>query len=144
MAENKMLPPRIPPELIRRARDLRREMTFPEQKLWSRLSGRQFLGLKFRKQHPITPFIADFYCAELKLVIEVDGASHEDAEYDAWRTTVMEKKGLTVFRVTNDDIVEDVDDVVERFAQFVKSKWDVSTCKERTLPRPSLRGRGEE
>ena len=108
------------------------------------MNNRQLLDLKFREQHPIEPFIADFYCAQLKLVIEVDGASHEDLEYDAWRTKELEKDGFSVFRVTNDDIVEDIDGVIERLTEFVKTKWDVPSKNEEPSPAPPEEGGEKE
>jgi very-short-patch-repair endonuclease len=60
------------------ARELRRGMTVPEIKLWGWLRGRRVRGAKFRRQHPIGPFIADFYCAEVGLVVELDGGMHDD------------------------------------------------------------------
>ena len=104
---------RVPVEMTRRARLLRREATFPERLLWSRLRGGRAGGLKFRRQHPFGPYIADFYCAALQLVIEVDGRTHIGrAEADERRTRYLEKRGLRVLRFTNDDVIRDVDAVV--------------------------------
>ncbi len=68
--------PPLPTDLKERSRDLRRNTTVPEQKLWAILRSRQLAGLKFRRQVVIGPFIVDFYCEAAKLVVEVDGESH--------------------------------------------------------------------
>lgn len=70
---------------IETARRLRRDMTWPEKQFWSRVKASQFLSLKFRKQHPMGPFVVDFYCASVRLVVEIDGASQVDTEADAGR-----------------------------------------------------------
>ena len=135
-----MSSPRIPQKLLQRARDLRRDMTFPEKLLWGRLKGRQVLGLKFRKQHPIEPFIVVFYCAERRLVIEVDGASHDDPDYDEWRTGWLENAGYRVVRYTNDDVIENVDAVVEYICEIVRGlKRQMPPS-----PGPSLQSQGGE
>jgi len=98
-----------------RAKALRRNMTEPEIMLWSRLKGKQLHGWQFRRQHPIGSYIADFACPKLKLVIEVDGATHsEDREiaYDERRTQFLESRGWSVHRIWNDDIYEDLEAVV--------------------------------
>ncbi len=106
------------PDCTAKARSLRRETTPLERILWSLLRAGQIGGLKFRRQHPIGPFVADFYCHEAQLIVELDGMSHEDrAEYDARRTKYFEDLGLHVFRVTNDDIREDSEVVARGIAQ---------------------------
>jgi very-short-patch-repair endonuclease len=82
------------------------------------LRGGRFGGLKFRRQHPIGPFTVDFYCDEINLVVEVDGASHEDrAEHDRKRTEYLEQHGLRVFRVTNADVMADAEAVMRGIAK---------------------------
>ena len=101
------------PDAIARARGLRRDATFPERLLWSRLRGRQLAGMKFRRQHAIGPFITDFYCDEARLVVEVDGMSHDRrAKADKQRSAFLRQEGFRIFRVTNDDVLEDVDVVL--------------------------------
>lgn len=98
-----------------RRRDLRHNMPEPERRLWNRLRGKQ-LGVKFRRQHGIGPYIADFYCPERKLVIELDGDSHASAEaqqYDAKRNAYMNSVGLTVLRFTNSQVMTELDAVVD-------------------------------
>jgi very-short-patch-repair endonuclease len=93
------------PDFIReRAKLLRRTMTRPERTLWSLLR-RNEQGLHFRRQHPIGPFILDFYCAAAKLCVEVDGPVHDDrAASDARRTGWLQSEGIRVLRFTAQDI----------------------------------------
>lgn len=93
-----------------RAKQLRKSLTISEQRLWNWLRKRTFLGFKFRRQAPIGHFVADFYCPELKLVIEVDGRHHETidmSEYDSERTLYLRGRGVEVVRVTNELIARD-------------------------------------
>ena len=84
----------LPPLLIQRARELRRERIPAETKLWQCLRNRQLGGFKFRRNQPIPPFIADFYCAERQLIVELDGGSHERrTEYDESRTVRLSATG---------------------------------------------------
>lgn len=87
------------PDFIRdRAKELRRGMTAPERLLWAMLRRNQ-LGLHFRRQHPVGPFILDFYCASAKLCVEVDGPVHDEQhEADARRTAWLAKEGIRVPR----------------------------------------------
>jgi len=82
--------------------------------LWGWLRGRGLGGLKFRRQHPIGPFVADFYCAAATLVVEVDGDTHgERVAYDARRTEWLLQQGYEVIRVSNDDVYQRLDVVLE-------------------------------
>jgi very-short-patch-repair endonuclease len=104
----------MPPEQLERARHLRRDATVPERLLWSRLRDGQLAGLKFRRQHTIGPFIADFYCHEFQLVIELDGDSHIGrARYDNSRTAYFHDAGIRLLRIANDDVIADIDEVLE-------------------------------
>jgi very-short-patch-repair endonuclease len=106
-------PNRISPAIRARARELRQPQTPAERVLWSRLRNRQ-LGYKFRRQHPIGCYIVDFYCAERKLAIEIDGDSHaEQVEYDAERTAWLAEQGVRVVRFTNRQVHRQTDDVLE-------------------------------
>jgi very-short-patch-repair endonuclease len=93
------------PDFIReRARDMRRAMTQPERTLWSLLR-RNELGLHFRRQHPIGPYILDFYCARAKLAIEVDGPAHDDRHArDERRTAWLSSEGVRVLRFSAADV----------------------------------------
>ncbi len=91
------------------ARRLRREMSYPEVLLWQRMRGRA-LGHKFRKQHPIGQYVVDFCCLSARLVVEVDGASHDGdrAAYDEARDSFIRENGFRVLRVTAVDVARDV------------------------------------
>ena len=89
------------PAILRLARDHRHPLTPAEARLWARVRNHG-LGFKIRRQHPIWRFIADFYCTEAKLVIEIDGDSHtepDQEEYDSARTVWLEERGHKVIRV---------------------------------------------
>ncbi len=96
-----------------RARTLRQNSTYPEQLLWVRLRAGRLAGLKFRRQYPVGPFVADFYCHEMRLIIELDGNSHAGhATYDRDRTEYIEKYSIRVIRFGNDDVLNDLDAVL--------------------------------
>jgi very-short-patch-repair endonuclease len=104
----------------RTARDLRRHMTDAERLLWYFLRAGRFLGCKFRRQHPIGPFIADFACVERRLVIEADGGQHADPASDARRTRWIESEGWHVVRFWNDDIMRRTDDVLHEIRRVIE------------------------
>src|SRR5436190_12475565 len=88
-------------------RALRREATDAEALLWSHLRARRLQGFKFRRQHPCGPYIIDFFCAERRVAIELDGGQHFEAAalaYDQRRTGFLALRGLTVMRFTNDQL----------------------------------------
>jgi very-short-patch-repair endonuclease len=92
------------------ARQLRRTATPAERHAWTLLRNRRLLGLKFRRQHVLHGFIVDFYCAQLRLVLELDGGGHRDAaqaSYDAARTTWLRAHGYRVVRISNCDLTLD-------------------------------------
>src|SRR5258708_11003489 len=96
------------------ARYLRRQQTVSEFTLWRILRGRQFVGLKFRRQQPIGPFIADFYCPRAKLIIELDGGHHQkQVEYDESRTLYLERQGYRVLRFWGNDLMLNEDGVIQ-------------------------------
>ena len=95
-----------------RARQLRADASKPESLLWLALRNRSVAGLKFRRQFPMGSYVVDFICLESRLVVELDGESHEGrVEYDAQRTRYIESLGYRVFRVTNDEVLQDVESV---------------------------------
>ena len=101
--------PHVPIITTQRAKSLRRNETFTEKKLWEILKNRGYENLKFRRQFPIHPYIADFYCHDLRLVIELDGITHETAEkkaYDARRNAMMKKAGFRIIRISDTDFIE--------------------------------------
>lgn len=95
------------PNIVRRAREGRHAPTDAERKLWSLLRGRRLGQAKFRRQHPIGPYVVDFACLAQRLVIEVDGLSHiqpEQAAFDAQRTAFLQNAGWRVLRIPNDEV----------------------------------------
>ncbi|MFY9822098.1 MAG: DUF559 domain-containing protein [Thermoanaerobaculia bacterium] len=95
-----------------RAKRLRRICTPTEEALWEHLRDRKLLGLKFRRQVPIGPYVADFYCYELKLVLELDGSIHEEGSqisHDMNRDANLEALGFRVLRFTNRDVRDRLD-----------------------------------
>jgi very-short-patch-repair endonuclease len=112
---------RFHPAILARARELRRPLTPPEQKLWQQLRNKQLHGLKFRRQHPFDRFILDFYCPQRQLVIELDGHHHtepEQRQYDEARTDWLEAQGLRVVRFSNREVEENLAGVLEIIAQI--------------------------
>jgi very-short-patch-repair endonuclease len=111
------------PSLFRLAKELRKNETEAEKILWSRLNRNQILGQQFRRQHPINVFIADFFCARLKLVIEVDGSIHEITEYqihDEGRSDLFNDLGIIVIRFTNEQILDEIDTTVSEIENIVR------------------------
>jgi very-short-patch-repair endonuclease len=100
---------RSDPQTMHRAGELRRELTPAEKKLWAHLRERQFNGIKFRKQHALGRFIADFISIKSRLIIELDGSQHLDqAQYDVERTRYFESKGYQVLRFWNHQVMNDM------------------------------------
>ena len=100
-----------PATLVDRARDLRADATLPERLLWTRLSGRQLDGLKFRRQHPLDPYVLDFYCAEAKLAVEIDGEAHADpgrAAQDRRRDAYLLDRGVRTLRIPARQVLDDI------------------------------------
>ena len=97
---------RFHPIILQRAREMRHPQTPVEATVWRHIRNR-VLGYKFRRQHPIERLIIDFYCAELKLCVEIDGDTHlekDQQDYDAARTEYLESIGCKVIRCTNEDV----------------------------------------
>jgi very-short-patch-repair endonuclease len=103
------------PAIHEKAKELRASMTPSEKILWGRLRQLREKGFIFRRQHPMLKFIADFYCHQAHLVVEVDGGIHEDtdrAAYDVGRTAEMSAYGVQVIRFTNEQVQQNVDEVI--------------------------------
>ena len=116
--------------LLANARDLRKSMTEEERKLWRGLRYEQ-LGVKFRRQAPRTPYIADFLCHSPKLVVELDGGQHsEQVEYDRARTIWLQGEGFTVLRFWNFEVNKDLDGVIDVIRRYVDV---LSESESRTL-----------
>ena len=111
-------------QVFQKAKLLRKSMTPAEKQLWSLLQNRKLLGFKFRRQHPISNYIADFYCHELKLIIELDGGIHNEigqAEYDEGRTYVLQEFGIRVLRINNDELWKNEDYVLDRIESEIRN-----------------------
>ncbi|MEE9433082.1 MAG: DUF559 domain-containing protein [Sphingorhabdus sp.] len=108
----------------KRARQLRQEASLPEALLWQRLKAGP-VGLKFRRQHPSGPYIADFYCHKAKLIVEVDGIAHDvgdnpqqDLKRDAW----FAERKLEVIRIPAKEVLQDVDRTAQSIVEYAAGK----------------------
>lgn len=125
------------PEAIGSARKLRRQMSLPEGLLWRQLRQRPF-GVKFRNQHPIGNLVVDFFCAKARLVVEIDGISHDmgdqperDRRRDAW----LRAQGLQVVRVAAVDVLADPVAVAESLAALCIAAPPPSALRVATSPK---------
>ncbi|OQW79331.1 MAG: hypothetical protein BVN32_03315 [Proteobacteria bacterium ST_bin14] len=123
-------------ELHERARQMRNNPTEPEKRLWRNLSNGQLGGWKFRRQQVIGWFIADFVCPAAKLIVEVDGDTH-DADADAARDAALMRRGYRVLRVTNEDVMRNVEGVKVAILRALEHA-------DRPHPNPSPEGEGLE
>ncbi|MFI8033616.1 endonuclease domain-containing protein [Acinetobacter sp. ABJ_C3_5] len=108
-------------QLLEFAKVMRSNATDAEHLMWQLLRAKRFMNLKFRRQHVIAPYIVDFYCHELGLVIELDGSQHatdDGKEYDAERTKFLEALGLSVVRYWNHDVLNQANVVLEDLWQI--------------------------
>lgn len=102
--------------LIEFARKLQQDATDPEALMWGCLRDRRVNKCKFRRQHPIKPYILDFYCADLKLAIELDGGQHNSAEgkqHDKARDVFLRSQGIETLRFTNEEVMNHTDNVMD-------------------------------
>ncbi len=95
-------------------------MTEAEERLWRELRGRRLNGIKFRRQVPLGPFVADFLCAEAMLIVEIDGSQHADSDYDRQRDAELKERGFRVLRFWNDDVLREVDSVCDTIIAYVR------------------------
>ncbi|WP_159516411.1 DUF559 domain-containing protein [Acinetobacter sp. 18QD2AZ41W] len=132
---------KLDPQLLAFAKSMRHTATDAEYLMWQVLRAKRFINLKFRRQHVIAPYIVDFYCHDIGLVIELDGGQHgtDDAkEYDVERTKFLEALGLKLVRYWSHDVLGKTDVVLEDL-------WQVCTelkLKNVKVPSPSGRGLG--
>jgi very-short-patch-repair endonuclease len=126
-------------ETLAKAQRLRGELTDAERKLWSVLRNRRLAGVKFRRQQPIGPFIADFVCQESRLIVEADGGHHAENLADDRRSAFLESKGYRVLRFWNNDILNNLDGVAQLIATALSSPHPARASRE--SPSPS-RGEG--
>jgi len=121
----------------RHARELRSGMTDSERRLWAKLRGEQ-LGVKFRRQHPQGPYIADFACLQPRLIVELDGSQHADRGlYDARRDEFFQAQGFAILRFATDAPFRNMDGVLQVI-------FDQLRVLAGDAPTPSLPQRGRE
>jgi BirA family biotin operon repressor/biotin-[acetyl-CoA-carboxylase] ligase len=108
------------PELLTHARTMRQQPTPAERMLWQALQLKQ-IGRKWRRQAPIGPYIVDFYCADLRLVVEVDGATHADSDRDNLRDAWLRAQGFTILQLWNNDVLGNLPGVLQRIAAYPSS-----------------------
>ncbi|MEZ5460929.1 endonuclease domain-containing protein [Dokdonella sp.] len=131
--ELKGIKPPLPTNTLRNSRNLRSELTDAERKLWSRIRARQLEGVKFRRQHPIPPYIADFCCIERRLIIELDGSQHNQ-RVDEARTRYLARSGWRILRFWDSEVLSQTDAVLEAIRNAVEKSYP--------HPNPSPEGRG--
>ncbi|BBF68965.1 endonuclease domain-containing protein [Sphingomonas bisphenolicum] len=106
---------------LNRARAMRRDPTEPEKRLWSKLRDRQLGGVKFRRQVWLAGFIVDFYAADLRLVIEVDGDDHAAREAaDEKRSLILQREGFRIIRFANADVMRNIEGVLETISMTAR------------------------
>ena len=130
--------------LLKNAKNNRRYMTPAESALWEGLRNKN-LGVKFRRQHPVNAYIPDFVCLEKLLVVEVDGGYHfvgNQQVSDEERTRYLEQNGFEVIRFTNEEVLGNIDGVLERIKEVLKSKEDMIQSEENNPVGTPLLGRG--
>jgi very-short-patch-repair endonuclease len=134
----------LDPALLDLARRLRKELTEPEQLIWALIRNRRLGGFKFRRQHSVGPYVADSYCDEAKLAIELDGGQHntnENRHRDSRRTRFFSEKGICVIRFWNNEMLQDTECVLEGIWHAAMN--GAAANRERPSPQPSPGGRGE-
>ena len=126
-----------------RARELRRDATDAERRLWSALRNRRLRGYRFRRQHSIGDFIVDFACTRHRLIVEADGGQHSDNDADLRRTAWLESEGWRVLRFWNNDALANTDGVVETILRALVSEYThpLPRLRRGSLPLPQC-GRG--
>jgi len=113
--------PPLPTRTLEHAHSLRRSVTDAEHKLWQRLRAGQLNGFKFRRQHPVPPYIVDFACLKARIAIELDGSQHGD-EQDATRTRFVEAQGFKVVRFWDNDVLRHTDAVLDAILSAVENR----------------------
>lgn len=131
------------PGIFERAKMLRQNMTKQEKMLWEEVRGNRIMGLRFKAQHPISTFIADFYCHKIKLVVEIDGDSHNSLDqksYDEGRNDEMLQLGITTLRFSNEDIETRLREVLSQLTLKCKLLANSAHLSIPTLSRALLMG----
>ena len=113
--------PPLPSRTLTAAKALRTTSADAEIRFWYHLRAKRLGGLKFRRQHPIPPYIADFYCEALRLVIELDGSQHNE-DLDSARTRALERQGLAVLRFWDNQVIQETEAVLEAILDFAQGR----------------------
>lgn len=124
----------LPPKNRSRAKTMRRVMTDAELKLWNELRAHRLMGLGFRRQVPIAGYIVDFACSSKKLIVELDGSQHADAEHsvaDEARTARLGQDGWTTLRFWNGDVLRDIDGVCQHIV--IAAGMNAAADPDRTM-----------
>ena len=135
---------RAPLVTFKRAKRLRREMSLPEVVLWQHLRGRRLRDMRFRRQHAVGPYILDFYSADARLCVEIDGVSHnsvEQAAHDGRRTEWLRQQGIAVLRLAASDVLKD--DHLEGVLKAIELAAAPSTAVS-AVPLPRFAGEDQE
>lgn len=109
-------------DTVIKARDLRSRMSLPEVLVWSALRGRGLGGARFRRQHPVGPYVLDFYCEAARLAVEIDGDQHGDpaqSAHDARRDDWLNRQGIRVMRIPARDVLADLPAVLDHIARIL-------------------------
>jgi len=104
------------------ARAMRREPTEAEDRLWQELRGRRLDKIKFRRQVPVGKYVADFLCAESRLIVEIDGSQHAESLHDQQRDADLKARGFRVLRFWNDDVMKDLNAVCDTIIAYVRDE----------------------
>jgi very-short-patch-repair endonuclease len=138
---------RAPKATVELARRLRRELSQPEARLWSRLRARTAGAPVFRRQHPIGPYVLDFYCAKARLAVEVDGISHDMGDRpqrDGLRDGWLGAQGVSVVRLPATEVMRDIDDVVDALVRAALARIEAEarapSTALRAVPLPRFTG----
>lgn len=145
-AKTAVIKPALPPELLNRCRELRKNETDAERLLWALLRDRQLNGLKFRRQHPLGGYILDFYCHEELLAVELDGSGHlDDAQvrHDEQRTKDLEALGVRVLRFWNHEVLSNPQGALLAILAAVEDSHPSPLANGEKDPHPSPLPKGE-
>ncbi len=116
------------PVLKHRARSMRTLPTDAERRLWCYLRNSQLGGWRFRRQHPIPPYILDFACLEVCVAVEVDGGQHADSGYDEARMAFLTERGWRVLRFWNTDVLRNPEGVAAHVLEALGGRRNADTC----------------
>jgi len=134
---------KLPRKTLQFARDLRQRQTDAENLLWRVVRNRSLDGFKFRRQKPLGPYIVDFYCAEAKLAVELDGGGHLDEPqilHDRQRDSFLGRKGVLVLRYSNRELFTETEAVLEDIWNALQERGP--SCAPSPCPSPAKRERG--